>query len=157
MIFFFFFFPIILCHARSNFITFPQVSKSLKLHRNWQHIKHSFVSFTYLIHMSLCPQLTSGVRVTQWLQRCALPTSLPAVRFRAPVGAGVSQKCHLSPLSILEHCNFCVFGQIILPSYASLDSGVNEYLVPHPKWLQDCMLSVELKWHTHEVGPVARR
>ena len=54
---------------------------------------------------------------------------------------------------------FCVLGQGILLLCASLDSGVNEYLVGQrwqyvreiqPKWLQDCMLSVELKYHTNE-------
>ena len=29
--------------------------------------------------------------------------SLPAVRFRIPFGAGFSEKCHVSPLSILGH------------------------------------------------------
>ena len=30
--------------------------------------------------------------------------SLPAVRFRIPLGAGFSGKYHVSPLSILGHC-----------------------------------------------------
>ena len=30
--------------------------------------------------------------------------SLPAVRFRMPLGAGFSEKYHVSPLSILRHC-----------------------------------------------------
>ena len=33
----------------------------------------------------------------------ALPMSLPAVRFRIPLGAEFSEKYHVSPLSILEH------------------------------------------------------
>ena len=42
------------------------------------------------------------------------------------VDAGFSEKYHVSALSILGHC-FDVVSS--LPSHASLDSGVNEYLV----------------------------
>ena len=42
--------------------------------------------------------------MAQWLERGALPMSLPAVRFRTPLGAGFSEKYHVSPLSILGHC-----------------------------------------------------
>ena len=42
--------------------------------------------------------------MAQWLERGALPMSLPAVRFRIPLGAGISEKYHVSPLSILGHC-----------------------------------------------------
>ena len=42
--------------------------------------------------------------MAQWLERGALPLLLPAVRFRIPVGAGFSEKYHVSPLSILGHC-----------------------------------------------------
>ena len=42
--------------------------------------------------------------MAQWLERRALPMSLPAVRFRIPLGAGFSEKYHVSPLSILRHC-----------------------------------------------------
>ena len=38
------------------------------------------------------------------VERGALPMSLPAVRFRIPLGAGFSEKYHVSPLSILGHC-----------------------------------------------------
>ena len=41
--------------------------------------------------------------VAQWLERGALSMSLPAVRFRIPLGAGFSEKYHVSPLSILGH------------------------------------------------------
>ena len=41
--------------------------------------------------------------VAQWLERGALPMSLPAVRFRIPLGAGFSEKYHVSPFSILGH------------------------------------------------------
>ena len=41
--------------------------------------------------------------MAQWLDRRALPMSLPAVRFRIPLGAGFSEKYHVSPLSILGH------------------------------------------------------
>ena len=42
--------------------------------------------------------------MAQWLERVALPMSLPAVRFRIPLGAGFSEKYHVSPLSILGYC-----------------------------------------------------
>ena len=42
--------------------------------------------------------------MAQWLERGALPMSLPAVRFRIPLGAGFSEKYHVSPLAILGHC-----------------------------------------------------
>ena len=42
--------------------------------------------------------------MAQWLEREALPMSLPAVRFRIRLGAGFSEKYHVSPLSILGHC-----------------------------------------------------
>ena len=42
--------------------------------------------------------------MARWLEHGALPMSLPAVRFRIPLGAGFSEKCHVSPLSILGHC-----------------------------------------------------
>ena len=41
--------------------------------------------------------------VVQWLERGALPMSLPVVRFRIPLGAGFSEKYHVSPLLILGH------------------------------------------------------
>ena len=34
----------------------------------------------------------------------AWPMSLPAVRFRIPLGAEFSEKYHISPLSNLGHC-----------------------------------------------------
>ena len=36
--------------------------------------------------------------VAQWLKHRDLPMSLPAVRFRIPLGAGFSEKKHVSPL-----------------------------------------------------------
>ena len=42
--------------------------------------------------------------MVQWLERGALPMSLPAVRFRTPLGAGFSYKYHVSPFSIVGHC-----------------------------------------------------
>ena len=42
--------------------------------------------------------------MAQWLELGALPMSLPAVRFRIPLGAEFSEKYHVSPLSILGHC-----------------------------------------------------
>ena len=40
----------------------------------------------------------------QLLERGALPRSLPVVRLRIPLGAGISETYHISPLSILGHC-----------------------------------------------------
>ena len=42
--------------------------------------------------------------MAQWLEREALPMSLPAVQFQIPLGAGFSEKYNVSPLSILGHC-----------------------------------------------------
>ena len=42
--------------------------------------------------------------MAQWLERGARPISLPAVRFRFPLGAGFSEKFHVTPLLILGHC-----------------------------------------------------
>ena len=41
--------------------------------------------------------------MAQWLERGALHMLLPAVWFRIPLGAGFSEKYHVSPLSILGH------------------------------------------------------
>ena len=38
----------------------------------------------------------------QWLERGALPVSLPAVRLRTPLGAGFLAKHHVCPISILR-------------------------------------------------------
>ena len=42
--------------------------------------------------------------MAQWLERDAVPMTLPAVQFRIPLGTGFSEKYHVSPLSILGHC-----------------------------------------------------
>ena len=42
--------------------------------------------------------------MAQWLERGALPLSLPAVQFRITLGAEFSVKYHVSPFSILGHC-----------------------------------------------------
>ena len=56
--------------------------------------------------------------------------SMPDVRFRIPLGAGFSEKSHISPLSILGHCSdVASLGKALHPKNASLDSGENEYLV----------------------------
>ena len=41
--------------------------------------------------------------MAQWLERGALPMSLPTVRLRIPLGAGFLEKYHVSPLSMLGH------------------------------------------------------
>ena len=62
------------------------------------------------------------VRVTQlWLEHGALPMSLPALRFRTPLGAGFLDKYHVPSFinDTLFRC--CILGQGTLPSHASLD------------------------------------
>ena len=51
----------------------------------------------------MTPNTLPGRGVVIWLERGALPMSLPAVRFRIQLGAGFSEKHHVSPLSILGH------------------------------------------------------
>ena len=85
--------------------------------------------------------------VAQWLKHGAFPILLPAVRFRIPLCAEYSDKYHVS-LNIGTLFRCCVLGK------------GNEYLVGQRwhvydkfnarKWLQDCMLSVELKLHTNQ-------
>ena len=70
--------------------------------------------------------------MAQWLERGALQMSLLAVRFRMPLGAGFSEKYHVSPLSILGHCEDVV----------SLGKAL------HPQMLH--LTSLELKWNTNE-------
>ena len=54
--------------------------------------------------------------MAQWLERGALPMSLPAVRFQIPLGAGFSEKYHVSLLSILGHyCNAVSLGKTLYP------------------------------------------
>ena len=46
---------------------------------------------------------------------------MPAVRFRIPLGAGFSEKYHVSPLSILGHCFDVVsFGKSLNPQMLHL-------------------------------------
>ena len=45
--------------------------------------------------------------MAQWLERGALPMSLPAVRFRIPLGAGFSEKYNVSPFSIKYNIGIC--------------------------------------------------
>ena len=69
--------------------------------------------------------------VAQWLERGALPKSLPAVRFRIPLGAGFSEKYHVSPLSILGHYfDVAPLGKTLYPHMLHL----TEYLVGQ-RWL----------------------
>ena len=54
--------------------------------------------------------------VAQWLERGALPMSLPAVRFRIPLGPGFSKKNHVSPLSLSGHYfDVASFGKTLYP------------------------------------------
>ena len=55
--------------------------------------------------------------VVQWLERGALPMSLPAARVRGSLGVGFSEKYHVSLLSMLGHCgiNVVSFGKALFP------------------------------------------
>ena len=62
--------------------------------------------------------------MAQWLEGSALPISLPAVRFRVALGAGFSEKYHVSPLSILGHCFDVVsLGKALNPPMLYLTQG----------------------------------
>ena len=59
--------------------------------------------------------------MAQWLERGALPMSLPALRFRIPLGAEFSEKYHVSPFSILGHCEDVVsLGKALHPQMLHL-------------------------------------
>ena len=54
--------------------------------------------------------------MAKWLLRDALAMSMPAVRFRTLLGAGFSEKDHVFPLSILEHCfDVMSLGKVLHP------------------------------------------
>ena len=62
-------------------------------------------SVTLETNIKVCKENVVCMRdMAQWLERRALPMSLPAVQFRIPLGTGFSEKFHVSPLSILGHC-----------------------------------------------------
>ena len=60
-----------------------------------------------VFHIISCIEIASGLMlerdIAQWLERGALSMSLPAEPFQLPLGAGYSEKYHVSPLSILGH------------------------------------------------------
>ena len=59
--------------------------------------------------------------MAQWLERDALTMSLPVARFRIRLGAGFSEKKHVSLLSILEHCfNVVSLGKALHPQMLHL-------------------------------------
>ena len=87
---------------------------------------HSTVIYCITSHCIRLCYIVLERDVAQWLERGALPMSLPAARFRMPLGAGFSEWYHVSPHSILRH----YFDVVSLgKAHASLDSGVNEYLL----------------------------
>ena len=74
--------------------------------------------------------------VAQWLERSALPMSLPAVRSLILLGAGFSEKYHVSPLSILGHCfDVLSFGKALNNNNLMLYLPKNEYLVKIYVWM----------------------
>ena len=93
--------------------------------------------------------------MAQWLERGALPMSLPAVQFRTPLGAEFSEKYHVSLLLILGYCFDVVsLGKALHPRMLHLtqvkmstwkDRDHNMYdKFTAQKWLRDCMRSVVL-------------
>ena len=73
--------------------------------------------------------------MAQWLERGALPMSLPVMRFQTPLGAEFSEKYHVSPSQSWDIVStLCPWAR-----YNGYDK------VQWPKYLQDCMLSVKLK------------
>ena len=58
--------------------------------------------------------------MAQWLERGALPMSLPTVWFRIPLVAGISEKSHVS-LSTWGHCsNVVSLGKVLNPQMLHL-------------------------------------
>ena len=55
----------------------------------------------------IASSVTEGL--VQMLERGALPMSPSAARFRVSLGAGFSEKYHVSPLSSLGHCGNVVY------------------------------------------------
>ena len=55
--------------------------------------------------------------MAQWLEPGALPMSLPAARVRGSLGAGFSEKYHVSRLSTLGHrgINVVFLGKVLHP------------------------------------------
>ena len=116
-----------------------------------------FKRIIFITHYcNYCHVITATSDVDSWLEREALPISLPAVLSRTPLGALFSDKYHVSLLSILEHCFDAVFlGKALYPqmlhltlvkmcSWQDRDDNVYDKLNA-PKWLHDCMITVELK------------
>ena len=79
--------------------------------------------------------------------------------FRNPLGAEYSEKYHVSLLSILGHCFDVVFSgktlhtqmlhltQVKMGTWWGRDGNVYDKFNA-TRWLQDCVLYVEMKWHT---------
>ena len=62
--------------------------------------------------------------MSQCVERGALPMSLTTVRCRIPLGAGFSDKYHVSPLSILGHCFDVVYvGKTLIAQMFHLTQG----------------------------------
>ena len=68
--------------------------------KKWGQNEYLLIIFQLCVLFKKC---TRERDMAQWLERGALPMSLPAVRFRISLGAGFSEKYHVSPLSILGH------------------------------------------------------
>ena len=67
----------------------------------------AYMIYIYIIYIYIYTCIYNYILerdMAQWFERGALPMSLPAVWFRIPLGAEFSEKCHVSPLSILGHC-----------------------------------------------------
>ena len=102
--------------------------------------------------------------MAQWLESGALSISLPAVWFRIPLGAGFYHERRNITVPSSQYWD-------IVSMFVSLGKALNRHMLNltkvkmstwkdkdgnvydkfnAPKLLHDCMLAVELKWHTHE-------
>ena len=118
---------------------------------------------TVLVLWSL-PKSIVGKELAQWSERAALPKSLPAVWLRTPLVSNI-----ISCNKLLQYIMFlsfqywdialmlCLWARHFTFKCFTWIRWKNEYLVGSvydqvnvPKWLQNCMLSVESKWHTNE-------
>ena len=96
----------------------PMVEQAIILCKQWRakfRVPHSRQEACFIYHIIYIIAIIER-DVAQWLERGALPMSLPAVRFRIPLGAGFSEKYYVSPLSILGHYSDVVsLGKTLYP------------------------------------------
>ena len=82
--------------------------------------KNKITNLAKLAFTKLYKSTYLGRDMAQWLERGALPMSLPAVRFRIPLGAGFSEKYHVSPLSTWDIVKIVFWGKTLHPQMLHL-------------------------------------